>query len=165
MASAGIGVYMMEIARMERTLGRTPGFVARVFTPGERDYCDRGARPAAGYAALFAARGAVLKGLGVDFGRGIGLRDVSVAYDESGRPCAMLAGGAAQAAEGQGVREIALSLSLTHDVAVANAVAVTDEVRPKVEEKKDPEAERRDTFRAARTVLDELEQYQQSPMK
>lgn len=164
MASAGIGVYMMEIARMERTMGRTPAFVPRVFTQDERDYCDRTARPASRYAAFFAARCAVLKALGIGFGSGVGLHDVSVTYDETGRPRAVLAGGAAQVADAQGVREIALSLSPTHDVAVANAVAVTDEVRPKVEEKKDPEAELRDTFRAARTVLDELEQYQQSPM-
>lgn len=164
MASAGIGVYMLEIARMERTMGRTPAFVPRVFTERERAYCDGTARPASRYAALIAARGAVLKALGAEGSAGVGLHDVTVSYDETGRPHAELAGAAARMAEEQGVHEIALSLAPTHDVAVANAVAVTDEVRPKVEEKKDPEAELRDTFRAARTVIDELEQRQQSPM-
>lgn len=161
MAFAGIGVDMIEIARVQEALDRRPTLVSRVYTDEERAYCETTARPAAHYAARFAARGAVVKALDVAGGRGIGmLRDVWVRRGDDGRPRAVLTGGAAKLAEERGVREIALSLSLTHDVAVANAVAVTDEVRPHVEERRDPKAELRETFRRARTVLDELEQIQ-----
>ena len=54
MATAGIGVDMLEIARMERVLARTPNFVRRVFTEEERAYCDKCARPAEHNAARFA---------------------------------------------------------------------------------------------------------------
>lgn len=157
MALAGIGVDMVEIARMEKVLARRPHFAARVFTEDERRYCDRKARPAQHYAARFAAREAVLKALGTGFSRGIGFADVSVTRNDAGQPQARLTGRAAQIAAEQGVREVALSLSYTHDVAVANAVAVTDDVRPQQEQRFDPQAELRKSFREARSVLDELE--------
>lgn len=157
MALAGIGVDMVEIARMEKVLARRPNFAKRVFTTEECAYCDRMARPAQHYAARFAAREAVLKALGTGFSCGIGFADVYVVRNEAGQPQAMLTGRAAEVAAEQGVREVALSLSYTHDVAVANAVAVTDEVRPQQEQRPDPQAELRKSFREARSVLDELE--------
>ncbi len=157
MALAGIGVDMLEIARMEKVLERRPSFAKRVFTKSERAYCERMARPAQHYAARFAAREAVLKALGTGFSRGVGLADVSVRNNEAGRPEVVLSGRAQQIAEEQGVREVALSLSYTHDVAVASAVAMTDEVRPKQEERSDPKDELRASFREARAVLNELE--------
>jgi holo-[acyl-carrier protein] synthase len=129
-----------------------------VFTQAERVYCERTARPAQHYAARFAAREAVLKALGTGFSRGIGLADVSVVNNEAGRPEVVLSGRAAEVAQEQGIREIALSISYTHDVAVASAVAMTEEVRPKQEERPDPKAELRESFRAARSVLDELDE-------
>ena len=160
MALAGIGVDMLEIARMERVLKTNPHFIERVFTPEERAYCDRCARPAEHYAARFAAHEAMLKALGCGFGGGVGLLDASVGRAENGRPVAILRGRAAEIAAEQGVREIALSLSHTHDVAVANAVCVTDEVRPKQDEKPDAAAELAASFKQARTVIDELERLQ-----
>ena len=161
MASASIGVDMLEISRMEKTLERRPSFATRVFTQEERDYCASKARPAQHYAARFAAREAVLKVLGTGFSRGIGLADVSVHNNEAGRPEAVLKGRALQIAEEQGIHEIALSLSYTHDVAVASAVAITEEVKPRQEERPDPKQELRASFRAARSVLDELERVEE----
>lgn len=161
MTSASIGVDMLDIARMEKTLARRPSFATRVFTEAERAYCDRTARPAQHYAARFAAREAVLKVLGTGFSRGVGLADVSVQNNEAGRPEVVLTGRAREIAEEQGIHEIALSLSYTHDVAVASAVAITDDVRPKQEERPDPREELRASFRAARSVLDELERVQE----
>ncbi|WP_130811385.1 holo-ACP synthase [Olsenella sp. Marseille-P4559] len=164
MALAGIGVDMLEIARMERTMHRRPSFLARVFTEEERAYCDACARPAEHYAARFAAREAVVKALGTGFSNGVGFSDVSVTMDAHGRPHALLTGRAAQTARESGVREVALSLSYTREVAVANAVAVTDEVRPQPDTRPDPERELAASFREARSVLDELEQAQDGIM-
>ncbi len=160
--AAGIGVDMLEIARMERVIKRRPSFLKRVFTDEERAYCDSFARPAEHYAARFAAREAVLKALGTGFSQGIGVKDVSVKNDESGRPLAVLTGRAKEVARERGVQEIALSLSHTQEVAVANAVAVTEEARPKVDERPDPAQELLASFKAARTVIDELERQQLS---
>ena len=86
--------------------------------------------------------------------------DVSVGVADNGRPVAVLAGKAQQAATALGVREIALSLSFTHEVATAMALLVTDDVRPKPKEERDPQRELMASFRQARTVLDELERLQ-----
>lgn len=156
---------MLEIARMQRAMERTPRILRRIFTDEERAYCERRARPAEHYAARFAAREAVLKALGTGFSDGIGLKDVSVSRDESGRPKAVLVGRAAEIAQSQGVREIALSLTHTREVAVANAVAVTDAVRPRTEDKHDAASELAASFKEARSVLDELERVQDGLME
>ena len=91
MPAAGVGINILEIARMERTLARRPSFARRVFTDEERQYCEGTARPAEHYAARFAARGAVLKALGCMPGEGVTRRDVSVGHGDNGRPVAILA--------------------------------------------------------------------------
>lgn len=164
MATAGIGVDMLEIDRMERVLARRPNFARRVFTDEERAYCERCARPAEHYAARFAAREAVVKALGTGFADGVGYRDVSVGRDESGRPRALLSGRAAEVAREKGIREIALSISHTHDVAVANAIAVTDDVRPAPDTRRDAERALANSFKEARAVLDELERVQDAEL-
>ena len=161
MALAGIGVDMLEIARMERVMRRRPSFLSRVFTDGERAYCDRCARPAEHYAGRWAAREAVVKALGTGFAEGIGVRDVWVARDDAtGRPRAVLEGRAAEVARELGVLEIALSISHTHDVAVANAIAVTDATRPAPDSRQDAARSLAESFKEARRVLDELERAQ-----
>ena len=139
MALAGVGVDIVEIARMERILERTPRFARRVFTDEERAYCESTARPAAHYACRFAAREATLKALGCGFAPGVRFDDVSVTADASGRP------------------SVAVSLSFTREMAVANAVATTAETAPKVAEQRDPRRELAESFREARSVIDELE--------
>lgn len=161
MAEAGIGVDIVEIARMERILQKTPAFAKRIFTEEERLYCEAAARPAAHYACRFAAREAVFKALGTGFGQGVGRFDVSVSRDGNGRPIAVLTGAAKRIAEELGVIEVAISLSFTSKLAVANAMAITSDARPKPKpEKLDDKALIAQSFREARAVLDELDRIQ-----
>lgn len=165
MATAGVGVDMLEIARMERVLARRPRFAEKVFTEEERTYCDRTARPAEHYAARWAAREAVVKALGTGFSDGVGLRDVSVGRDESGRPRAILAGRVSELVAERGIREVALSISHTHDVAVANAILVTDDVRPAPSERHEAERALATSFKEARSILDELDRAQAAELE
>lgn len=161
MAEAGIGVDIVEIARMERILRQTPGFFTRVFTEEERMYCESSARPAAHYACRFAAREAVLKALGMGFSDGIGRRDVSVSRDSNGKPIAVLSGRALKVAHDLGVQEVVISLSFTGELAVANAMAITPDIRPKPKQDTvDERARIAQSFREARSVLGELERVQ-----
>ena len=165
MAEVGIGVDIVEIARMERIMKQTPGFFPRVFTEEERRYCDASARPAAHYACRFAAREAVLKALGTGFRDGVGRKDVSVSKDANGRPLVVLNGRTLEIAHGLGVQEVALSLSFTGDLAVANAMAITADDRPKPKaDKIDEKARIARSFREARSVLDELERVQEQEL-
>lgn len=156
--TTGLGVDIVEIARMEKILTRSPNFVRRVFTADERTYCEAHHRPAVRYATHFAAKEAVLKALGTGFGQGIGFTDVEVSHEVSGKPLAVLHGRAQEIAAALGVLEIPLSLSRTSETAVANAIAVTAATRPVVEEKTTPAQELAMRFRELRGMLDDLEQ-------
>lgn len=160
MPSAGVGIGILEIARMERALGRRAGFAKRVFTDEERRFCEGTARPAEHYAARLAARSAVTKALTGEDGSHFGRHDISVGHSDNGRPNALLSGAAQAAAAKRGVTEIALSLSFTHDVATAMALLVTDEVKPKPKDERDPKRELLSSFKEARSVIDELERLQ-----
>lgn len=145
---------------MERALTRHPSFATKVFTEEERSVCEAAPRPPEHYAARFAARRAVLKALELTSADGVRLHDVSVGLSDAGRPVALLDGVVRDAAQQQGVTEIALSLSFTHEVATAMALLVTDEVKPKAKEERDPKAEMLASFKQARSVIDELERLQ-----
>ena len=64
----------------------------------------------------------------------------------------------------QGIVEVVLSISYTREVAVANAVAVTEAAKPKPDTKADAARALAASFREARSVLDELERVEDSQM-
>lgn len=153
----GLGVDIVEVARMEQIIVRSPAFTRRVFSEQERAYAEAHHRPAVHYAMFFAAKEAVLKALGTGFSRGIKVTDVEVVHEQSGRPNAVLHGRAKEVAAELGIQELPLSLSRTHDTAVANAIAVTKESRPRVEDKPTPRQELAARFKELRGMLDDLE--------
>jgi holo-[acyl-carrier protein] synthase len=153
---AGLGIDIIEIERMERILERTPRFAQRVFSDAERAWAKAKTRPATHLALFFAAKEAVLKALGTGFA-GMGLGDVEVGHDKRGRPLVILHGNAERVAREQGVVEIQLSLSNTHQLGVASAVAIKQADRPRRDEKADPREELARQFKALRASLDNME--------
>lgn len=151
----GLGVDIVEIDRMKAAIARQPRMKERLFSDAEREYCDKRSRPEIHYALRFAAKEAVLKALGTGFS-GMRFKDVEVVREDSGRPVPRLSGRAAQRADELGVVEMHLSLSFTHTTAVASAVAITEESRPRKEAKEDPKAELTAQFKAARALLDDV---------
>ncbi len=114
----GIGVDIVEIARVRAALARHPALRDRLFTPAERAYCDRYADSAPYYAVRFAAKEAIAKAAG----RHLRWQDVEIARQSSGRPTVQVMG---ESAEWVGIRlgaEFLLSLSHSRDYAVATAV-------------------------------------------
>lgn len=153
----GLGVDIVEIERMRRILDRTPSFARKVFTQGEQDYCNAKANPATHYAARFAAKEAVCKALGTGIlTHGITMHDVEVVRDSRGKPAVALHGAAARVAADQGVVDVPLSLTYTHSVAVANAVAITKESQAEREKHRDVKAELAQQFKELRGMLDDL---------
>ena len=98
--AVGLGVDIVEIARMRRILERTPSFREKVFSEEERSYCESTANPEVHYATRFAAKEAVLKALGTGFSRGIANHDVEVRRNAKGRPFVVLHGRAKEVEEG-----------------------------------------------------------------
>jgi len=155
-AAIGLGVDMVEIARMRDALERHPRMKERLFSEEERAYCEGRNKPEIHYAMRFAAKEAVLKALGTGFS-GVRFRDVEVVRDERGRPSPNLSGRAAEVAEAAGVVELHLSLSFTHENAVASAVAITEDMRPKAQAEVETPLERLTaSFKDARSLLDEV---------
>jgi len=112
----GVGVDVVDVARLGRALARTPRLAERLFTEGERD------RPLESLAARFAAKEAVAKALGAP--GGLRWRDAEVVAGPRGRPVLALHGGVAAEALAQGISTWHLSLS--HDGGMATAVVVAE---------------------------------------
>jgi holo-[acyl-carrier protein] synthase len=121
----GIGVDAVDVATMRRTIERTPSFVTRCFTEGERDYAGRAVDSAERYAVRFAAKEAVMKAMGVGLGA-FGFYDVEVKRADDGVPSLSITGAAADLAAARGITRWHLSLTHTDLVAIAYVVAETD---------------------------------------
>ena len=120
------GVDLAEIERVARTLDAPHGarFRARVFTAEEQRYCEsRGRGRAESYAARFAAKEAVMKALGVGWGRDAGWQDIGVVRARGGPPRIELRGRAADTARRKGIAAISLALSHAGGLAIAFVVA------------------------------------------
>ena len=116
----GVGVDVVDIARLAGRIERTPALLERLFTPGERGL------PSASRAARVAAKEAVGKALGApgDFS----WQDVTVRRTAARRPYLSLRGATLRAAERLGVGH--LHLSLSHDGNIATAIVVAESEQP-----------------------------------
>jgi len=118
-----IGIDIIEVARIREVLQRTPRFAARVFTPGERTYCEgRGAVADQHYAARFAAKEAALKALQTGWRGGISWQDVEIAAHDSGAPYLILHGPVKDLFNSSGATAAHLSMSHTSEHAIAQVV-------------------------------------------
>lgn len=127
MSPAGVGVDLVEVQRIRAMLADKGAHVFdRLLTAAEAEYCRSRPDPAEHVAVRLAAKEAVYKALqGSDAARGIGWRDIEVVRAPDGPPEVRLTGLAADRARQLGVARVLLSLSHTHEAAVAVAVLVT----------------------------------------
>lgn len=112
----GVGVDLVDIARFEQSLERTPALRERIFVDSERNL------PLASLAARFAAKEALAKALGAP--KGLQWHDAVVVTDDAGRPSLELTGSVADAATVAGIATVHLSLS--HDAGSAIAMVVAE---------------------------------------
>jgi len=119
-----VGVDLVEVARVRTMLADKGAQVFdRLLTPDEAEYCRSRPDPAEHVAVRLAAKEAVYKALqGSEAARGIGWREIEVVRSADGRPDVVLSGVAAQRAAELRVHRVLLSLSHTHEAAVAMAV-------------------------------------------
>ncbi len=116
----GLGVDLVEVARMEKALARGERIVKRLFTPGEIEYCRRHKEPARHFAARFAAKEAGMKALGTGWSNGVGWQNFEVRLDPRGRPHLLMSGRAAELAKAMGATHTVVSLA--HDGGFSIAV-------------------------------------------
>lgn len=112
----GVGVDLVDIARFEQSLERTPSLSERLFVDSERNL------PAPSLAARFAAKEALAKALGAP--KGLAWHDAVVVTGDDGKPTLQLTGTVAAAASAAGA--VTFHLSLSHDAGCAVAMVVAE---------------------------------------
>ena len=120
----GLGIDVIEAARIKALLERLPRAADRLFSPHEQEYCRGFADPYSRFAARFAAKEAVGKALGIGI-IGFVWRDIEVL--SGGKPLVALHGGVAEIARRLGVTRVELSLSHTAGMAYAVAAALKED--------------------------------------
>lgn len=110
----GIGVDVVEIARLAAALERTPPLREKLFTPAEREL------PLESLAARFAAKEALAKALGAP--PGLEWQDAEILRGEGGEPVLTWRGTVAARAAALGATRAQVSLS--HDGGVAIAMVL-----------------------------------------
>ena len=112
----GVGTDLVDLARFEAVIERSPRLVDRLFTPREA------VLPMHSLAARFAAKEAVSKAFGTGIGKAMGWKDIDVRRKESGEPFVVLEGGAKKLAEERKVSRVSITLSHTEHYAMAMVV-------------------------------------------
>jgi holo-[acyl-carrier protein] synthase len=119
----GVGTDLAEVARIREGIERFGDrFLNRIYTAGERAYCEIKANAAERFAARFAAKEAGMKAIGTGWNFGVKWHDFEIANEPSGRPTLLLHGVARQIATKLRVANV--SVSLTHTDAVAFAIVI-----------------------------------------
>ena len=125
MAIVSVGTDLVQIERLGEALERRgERFLRRVFTDGERAYCEARNRPQTHYAGRFAVKEAVMKVLGTGWSGGGRWVDIEVERPENQAPAVVLHGETARIAEEKGIRRV--WISITHDGGLAMAVAIAE---------------------------------------
>jgi holo-[acyl-carrier protein] synthase len=120
----GIGIDLVDVARVERMMARHGDrVIARFLTARERAYVEGKHRPALHIAARIAAKEAAYKALQrLPGARGVGWHQLEVERETEGRPYLTLSGLAQELAQAHG--PLIIELSLSHSDATAGAVAI-----------------------------------------
>ena len=123
MSVLGIGVDLVECARIQRSLDRFgEKFLRRVFTEGEIEYSMSMKFPARHLAARFAGKEAVAKAFGTGIGKAMGWRNIDIRKKKSGEPFLVFSGPAQELASKRAVTSALITLSHTDHHAVACVV-------------------------------------------
>jgi holo-[acyl-carrier protein] synthase len=123
MSVVGIGVDLVECARIEHSLERFgEKFLDRVFTEGEIEYSMSMKYPARHLAARFAGKEAVSKAFGTGIGKAMGWRNIDIRKKKTGEPFLVFSGPAQELATKKGVTSALITLSHTDRHAMAAVV-------------------------------------------
>ena len=121
----GIGIDVVEVERVASSMDEFgERFVSRIFTPLEREYCEKQKRPEIHYAARFAAKEAIAKAFGTGIGEDLSWLDMEIRRRNSGEPELFLLGDGAKFAEANNISQVKISLTHAQHYAAANAVVL-----------------------------------------
>lgn len=110
----GTGIDLVDIARFERSVIRTPKLIQRLFTATEQQRKPRS------LAARYAAKEALIKALGGS--DGVHWTEMEIVSEPSGRPVFALTGSTADVVAERGITAVHLTMSHDAGLAVAHVI-------------------------------------------
>ncbi len=113
---AGIGVDLVDIARFEEHVAKTPKLLERLFVAAELDASTKT------IAGRFAAKEALIKALGGS--GGVTWHEIEITKNEQGKPEIITSGKTAETVAAAGISS--LHLSISHDAGMAVAMVVAE---------------------------------------
>ena len=119
---AGIGVDIIEVARIKRVLEKNPAFKSKVYSEREIEYCESKADPGLSYAARFAAKEAFMKALGTGWNHEVSWSEIETISNKDGAPELLISGNSRSAIEKRNIVNCYLSLSHEKEYSVACVV-------------------------------------------
>lgn len=119
----GIGIDVLKVERIERVYQKHgERFVSHLLMPEEREQLKATKHTARFLAMRFAAKEAIVKGLGTGFAHGVWIRDVGIVQNSFGRPEVVYSQRGAQVRDALGVGEG--HVTLTDEAGLVVAVAI-----------------------------------------
>jgi holo-[acyl-carrier protein] synthase len=109
----GIGIDVVDIARFQESVERTPALKEKIFTPKEAQL------KISSLAARFAAKEALVKAL--DARHVFDWHDVEIFNEESGKPAFLFTGALADRVQG-----LTIHLTISHDAGIASAMVIIE---------------------------------------
>lgn len=120
-----VGIDIIEIKRIERLFSANEGFLRKIYTEKEVEYCKPKKNRYQHFAARFASKEAVFKALGTGWAGKMKWTDIETLNDEMGRPYLNLYGSVKELAEKKRINNISVSLSHCQDYAIAQVLLVS----------------------------------------
>lgn len=134
------GVDITSVRRMEQAIKRHPGLTSRIFTEGERTYCESKRMKYEHYAARFAAKEAAMKAFEVRRENRYRFREIEVRRAPTGKPSLYLSPDSRRRFRVPEHCQIELSMAHEREFAVATVLVVVpeqSEARGKKQEEKE----------------------------
>lgn len=115
----GVGIDIIEVERIHKQIMKDTGFIEKIFTLKEREYCESQKNKSENYAARFAAKEAFFKAAGTGWRGGMAFHEVEVCHDDLGKPGLHLYGKTRRNIEDLGITNVHVSLSHIRDMAIS----------------------------------------------
>jgi len=121
----GVGTHILDCPRVRKLIDRhAEKFIQEVYTAREAAYCRDRTHSTEFYAAVWAAKEAVFRALGMKWKRGICWKDVEVLCESAVDPLAVVTGDTRSRMLDRGASRVLVSFSYSRMFATATAIAV-----------------------------------------
>ena len=122
---AGIGIDLIEVARVKKLTDRKDKILQKVFTETEMNYCRKFKNGEQNFAGRFAVKEAFLKAMGTGWSNGLKFSEIETVNDKFGKPEIILYGRTKEIFEERNLK--IAHVSIAHLKEYATAVVVIEE--------------------------------------